>query len=510
MKSVTEILKYLGLITILYLISSNLTFGQSRDYDTKFGLQFNGLMGLTDFKEYENFKPGYLARAFLRMELGYAIEAELGGGYGIQQGLDFSENYYQTQLIPIDLRFLIRPFNSESFNPYLYAGIGALNYKVKDLPTSQQPDDAKGEGWTGNVPVGLGFEFGLSESLILDLSGGVTYTFTDDINYFARGAKDAYATVGLGLTFVSGSGSSDSDKDGLKKSEEKVYGTDYDNPDTDGDGIKDGDEIYVFKTDPKNSDTDKDGLTDGDELNKYKSNPLKMDSDNDGIDDKNEFEEYKTDAMLVDTDNDGLNDGEEINKFKTNPLEKDSDNDNLNDGDEIKEYKTNPIKADTDGDGLNDGDEVVKYKTNPLDIDTDGGTVSDNTEIRRGTNPKDANDDVVKVDAPMVLEGVTFASGKSDITPESAVILEQALKTLQTYGDIIVEIRGYTDNVGRKSSNIKLSQKRADSVRNWLVEKGIDGSRIRAIGFGPENPIVPNDTAENKRKNRRIEFVRVK
>ncbi len=122
----------------------------------------------------------------------------------------------------------------------------------------------------------------------------------------------------------------------------------------------------------------------------------------------------------------------------------------------------------------------------------------------------DSEDDVVKVDVPMVLEGVTFASGKSDITPESAVILGSALKTLQTYSDIVVEIRGYTDNVGRKASNIKLSQKRADSVRNWLIDNGVDQTRISAVGFGPDNAIVPNDSPDNRRKNRRIEFVRVK
>lgn len=509
MPNFTKSFKYLFFTSILYFFSSIIN-AQSRDYDTKFGIQFNGLMGMTEFYESNNFKPGYLGRAFLRFELGHAVETEIGGGYGMIHGLDFSENYFQTELIPVDLRFLVRPFNSESFNPYLYAGIGALKYKVKDLPFNQQPDEKKGDGWTGIVPVGLGFEIGLSESIILDLSGGFTYTFTDDLNYFARGAKDAYATVGLGLTFVGGAGSSDKDMDGLTKSEEKIFGTDPGNKDSDFDGINDGDEIHVYKTDPLKKDTDGDGLSDSDEINKYFTNPLKADSDGDGLSDSDEVNKYSTDPNKTDSDGDGLSDGDEINKFSTDPNKKDTDGDGLSDNDEINKYSTDPNKADTDGDGLSDGDEVLKYRTNPLLVDTDGGSVSDNIEVLRGTNPLDKEDDVVKVDVPMVLEGVTFASGKSDITPESAVILEKALKTLNTYDDIIVEIRGYTDNVGKKSSNIKLSQKRADSVRNWLVEKGIDGSRIRSVGYGPENPIVPNDTAENKRKNRRIEFVRIK
>jgi outer membrane protein OmpA-like peptidoglycan-associated protein len=228
-------------------------------------------------------------------------------------------------------------------------------------------------------------------------------------------------------------------------------------------------------------------LKDGEEINLYKTNPTK-----------------------ADTDQDGLNDNEEITKYKTDPLKADSDGEGLNDGDEIKKYKTDPLKTDTDGDGLYDGEEVMKHKTDPLKKDTDGGSIDDLTEIIRGTNPLDANDDVIKIGVPIVLEGVTFESNKADITPESSQILRTALKTLTTYPEIQVEISGHTDNVGSKKTNTKLSQRRADSVRNWLIERGIDSGRIVAKGYGPDVPIVPNDSPDNKRKNRRIEFKRIK
>ena len=510
MKRTNNYIRFFRIIMLLFLFADCPNFAQSRDYDSKFGLQINGTLGMTEFYESDSYRIFYLGRVFYRFELAYVLETEIGAGYGKIHGLDFASSYYQTELIPIDLRFLLRPFNSETFNPYLYAGIGALKYKVKYLPISQQPKDAKGDGWTGIVPVGIGFEIGLSESLILDITGGVSYSFTDDLNYFARGPNDAYATVGTGLTFVINSGISDNDKDGLTKTEEKALGTDYNNPDTDGDGLNDGDEVNKYATDPKNPDTDNDGLKDGDEVNKFNTNPGKADTDGDGLNDGDEVNKYKTDPLKADTDGDGISDGDEVNTYRTDPLKSDTDGDGLSDGDEITKYKTDPLNADTDGDGLSDGDEVLKYKTNPLNKDTDGGTVQDNIEVMRGTDPNNPEDDVVKLNVPIVLEGVTFASGKSDITPESAVILEKAYQTLKTYEDIIVEIRGYTDNVGRRSFNIKLSQKRADAVRNWLINKGIDGSRIRSIGYGPDNPIVPNDTPENKRKNRRIEFVRVK
>jgi len=159
---------------------------------------------------------------------------------------------------------------------------------------------------------------------------------------------------------------------------------------------------------------------------------------------------------------------------------------------------------------LNDGEELNMYRTDPLNPDTDGGSVSDFIEVNRGTNPLNPEDDVVKINVPIVLEGITFETGKWDITPESAVVLQGALKTMQTYSDIIVEIAGYTDDVGSASSNQVLSQKRADAVRFWLIEKGIEPDRLIAKGYGEDFPRVPNDTPEHRRMNRRIEFKRIK
>ncbi len=112
--------------------------------------------------------------------------------------------------------------------------------------------------------------------------------------------------------------------------------------------------------------------------------------------------------------------------------------------------------------------------------------------------------------APIVLEGVTFEVNSAELTSESEETLQKALTTLKTNPDIYVEIHGYTDNTGSKSLNKKLSQKRAESVMNWLVNHGADKDKITAIGMGPDNPIAPNNTPEGRMKNRRIEFVRVK
>ncbi|MCW9065975.1 MAG: OmpA family protein, partial [Ignavibacteriaceae bacterium] len=134
----------------------------------------------------------------------------------------------------------------------------------------------------------------------------------------------------------------------------------------------------------------------------------------------------------------------------------------------------------------------------------------DGVEVKRGTDPLNPKDDVIQMNVPIVLEGITFAFNKSDISPESDKVLMEALKTLQVHSNITVEISGYTDNVGSDSYNQKLSERRANAVKAWLVAKGISADRIIAVGFGESNPRVPNDTEENRRLNRRIEFKRIK
>jgi len=103
-----------------------------------------------------------------------------------------------------------------------------------------------------------------------------------------------------------------------------------------------------------------------------------------------------------------------------------------------------------------------------------------------------------------------FDVNKATIRPESEDKLMKALKTLTTYPDILVEIGGHTDSDGSAKSNEKLSLARAESVKAWLVAKGIDPSRISTKGYGEEKPIADNKTKEGKQKNRRIEFTRIK
>jgi outer membrane protein OmpA-like peptidoglycan-associated protein/opacity protein-like surface antigen len=511
------------LILTIFLIIQTASFGQFNDYTAKFGIRGNGLLPDTEFdKDLKptdaDFKFSFSGEAFVRFELfTQALETEIGAGYGRLAGVDFNKNNWWTYIIPINLKLIVSPFRMDIWNPYAFGGVGALNFNNDKVPSVPSPNPVKQKGWTTMFPVGGGVEIALSDALLLDISGGYTFTLTDDLNgynnrdvYAEKQSYDGYYNLGLGLIFVNGSDASDDDKDGLIKRDEKEIGTNPNDPDTDKDGLKDGEEVTTYYTNPLKADTDEDGLNDGEEVFKYKTNPNKMDTDNDQLSDGDEVLKYNTDPLKADTDGDGLTDGEEVLNTKTDPNKADTDGDGLSDGDEVKIYKTNPLNPDTDGDKLTDAEEINRYKTDPLNPDTDGGTVDDFTEVNRGTNPLDPEDDVVKINVPIVLEGITFETGKSDITPESAKILEGALKTLQTYPDIIVEISGHTDDVGSNASNQKLSQRRADSVRSWLIGQGVNGDRIIAKGYGEEYPRVPNTSPENRRMNRRIEFKRIK
>jgi len=105
-------------------------------------------------------------------------------------------------------------------------------------------------------------------------------------------------------------------------------------------------------------------------------------------------------------------------------------------------------------------------------------------------------------------EPVYFATGKSDIEPDSEPTLESLAQYLDETQDIsLLRIEGHTDNVGMPSSNLYLSGWRARAVRDWLVEHGIDSDRLIAVGFGDTRSIATNSTEEGRAKNRRTEFV---
>jgi outer membrane protein OmpA-like peptidoglycan-associated protein len=105
-----------------------------------------------------------------------------------------------------------------------------------------------------------------------------------------------------------------------------------------------------------------------------------------------------------------------------------------------------------------------------------------------------------------VIKGITFDLGKSTIRKTSFALLDEAAKLLTDYPSLRLEISGHTDSLGNHDKNIALSAARAESVKEYLVAKGIDATRLVTRGAGPDEPIADNKTRVGQAQNRRIEF----
>ena len=231
----------------------------------------------------------------------------------------------------------------------------------------------------------------------------------------------------------------DPDADGLPNAQELLFSADPNNPDSEEDGLSDGEEVSTYHSDPMETDTDGDGLTDGEEAMTYGTDPCSADTDqdqmpdawevehkldpltndgsedpdNDGLPNVGEFL-HLADPQNSDTDADGLNDGMEVDTYGTTATSADTDGDKMPDGWEVanglnalendargdadgdglsnyQEYQraTDPKNEDTDADGLSDGKEVYAHGTDPLKPDTDGDGKSDGEEVFARTNPLD-------------------------------------------------------------------------------------------------------------------------
>src|SRR5262245_5614275 len=110
------------------------------------------------------------------------------------------------------------------------------------------------------------------------------------------------------------------------------------------------------------------------------------------------------------------------------------------------------------------------------------------------------------VEERIVLRGVNFDFDKSDIRPDAAVILDEAASQLNANPGRSVSVGGHTDSVGTDTYNQSLSERRAASVKDYLVGKGVDASRLTTTGYGESNPIASNDTADGRALNRRVEL----
>lgn len=142
-------------------------------------------------------------------------------------------------------------------------------------------------------------------------------------------------------------------------------------------------------------------------------------------------------------------------------------------------------------------------------VDSDRDGVPDSADKCPGTPEGQAVDSKgcpVENKDPLSLKGVNFENDSAKLTPNSDLILNTAADALKANPDSNVEVAGYTDANGQTDYNIKLSQERAESVRQYLISKGVDASRLTAKGYGESSPVGSNDTNDGREANRRVEL----
>lgn len=116
--------------------------------------------------------------------------------------------------------------------------------------------------------------------------------------------------------------------------------------------------------------------------------------------------------------------------------------------------------------------------------------------------------DELKRDGRIALRGILFDTGKDTLKPESDPVLGEIIALLKGDASLKVSIDGHTDNVGNAKANLALSKKRSESVKKYLVARGIAAARLKTDGFGDTKPVGANTTEEGKAQNRRVELVK--
>lgn len=331
--------------------------------------------------------------------------------------------------------------------------------------------------------VGLGYELSLLDGL--------------QLGPYAKFIYLNEAALLFGLSFSVGGPSEvpadfDPDKDGIKGSSDKCP-----NDPEDIDQFEDEDGC-------PDKDNDKDGIEDAKDKCKNEPEDLDQFQDEDGCpepdNDLDGIVDTKDQCKNVPEDKDGFQD-------------EDGCPDDDNDGDQIKDAndKCRDVAEDKDGweddDGCpdpdNDGDKILDPDDKcPNEAETVNGV--DDTD---GCPEKEATVFVTE-EKIVITEQIFFDTDRATIKAESNKLLDNVAEILKRFTDVKkVRIEGHTDDIKDDAYNLKLSQKRAESVRDALIKRGVDKARLEAQGYGKTRPLLNEKTDAARAKNRRVEFV---
>ncbi len=328
-----------------------------------------------------------------------------------------------------------------------------------------------------------GFKIFVDRNSYLMLAGGIGYPRSGFYN------ADYRATLG----FIFEPSIGDRDGDGYKDDVDECPDDpeDFDtfqdedgcpDPDNDRDGILDVDDECPMVPEDKDGDADEDGCPEGNE----------GDRDGDGI---------------LDSDDQCPDDPEDKDGFEDEDgcPDPDNDQDGILDVDDLCPNDPEDQDGFEDEDGCPDPD---NDRDRILDVDDQ---CPNDPETYNGTEDEDGCPDrgrvVIEEDQILILEKIHFETDSAVIKPESYSIVDAVAATLKGNPQIrLVEIQGHADERASDRYNLRLTQDRANAVLEALVERGVERSRLRAVGYGELCPVDPRHNAEAWEKNRRVEF----
>jgi len=167
---------------------------------------------------------------------------------------------------------------------------------------------------------------------------------------------------------------------------------------------------------------------------------------------------------------------------------------------------------DSDGDGVYDYMDKCPDTPRGVKVDKDGCPLPVAAAPEPAPAPVVVPAAAAAAAPPLTLElrGANFDFDRSVVRPADLEILDKSAATLKEWGDVKVEVAGHTDSVGTDEYNQGLSLRRAESVRNFLISKGIAADRLSIMGYGESRPVADNATKEGRFMNRRVELVPLK
>ena len=391
---------------------------------------------------------------------------------------------------------------SSKFSPFVELGYGLAGYSSGKQNGISQGYRINTTGTDFIVPFGAGLKYQFNKNLAIQYK--FVYNFTNQDkrdNLYTNDYNETFAEHSVGVIFSFGA-SKDKDHDGvldkLDKCPDTPKGVKVDAfgcpIDSDGDGVPD----YLDKcpNTPAGAAVDATGCP--------------LDSDGDGVPDYLDKCPDTPSGVTVDTagcpfDSDGDGVADYLDKCPDTPMGVKVD--------------ANGCPLDSDGDGVADNldkcsgtPKGVKVDANGCPLDRDGDGVPDYLDKCPDVPGLAANKGCPEIKAEtkkifaQALQGIQFESGKDVIKKSSFSVLDKVVKVMKENPSYDLEIDGHTDSQGVASKNLELSQKRAESVKNYLVKSGVEASKLTAKGFGQTTPVADNATAAGRAQNRRVEF----